>query len=186
MNPRPPPRRFRSALGVAVFNLSPFTVLFLVLLAVFIFGPDRLPTVVGETARALRRARRALRSASEGLRDELGPEFRDLDLAELNPRTFVRRHLLEDEPPVRSAPAPRPAPEGWPAHVPFPSAAEMGMGPDDDPFTAPIPLGKAPLPAPEPPSEPTAAQPPTPDSPAPALTSTPTPTPPHQPDDATK
>lgn len=166
-----------------MFNLSPFTLLFLVLLAVFIFGPDRLPTVVGETARALRRARRALRSASEGLREELGPEFRDLDLAELNPRTFVRRHLLEDEPTAPSAPAPRPAPEGWPAHVPFPSAAEMGMGTDVDPLTAPIPRGKDPIPAPESPSNPAAehsptAHPPTTDSPAHAAVS--------QPDDATK
>src|SRR5262249_61372009 len=46
----------------------------------------------------------ARRDLSEGL----GPEFQDFDIADLNPRTFVRKHLIDDfEPdPVVADPDP--------------------------------------------------------------------------------
>jgi sec-independent protein translocase protein TatB len=34
-------------------------------------------------------------NAQSDLRNELGPEFADLDVRDLNPRSFVRKHLLE-------------------------------------------------------------------------------------------
>lgn len=125
-----------------MFNLSPFTLVALALIALFLYGPDKLPTMVGDAARNLRRLRGMLRDASEGVRKELGPEFQDVQLSDLNPRAFVRKHLLEDEEPD-SAPKPsyvhNPKPEGWPENVPYPSAADMGMNVGDDPFTTEIP-----------------------------------------------
>ncbi|EST23769.1 twin-arginine translocase TatA/TatE family subunit [Streptomyces roseochromogenus] len=125
-----------------VFNLSPFTLVALALIAMFLYGPDRLPKAVGEAARGLRRLRTALRGATDGVRRELGPEYQDLRLRDLNPRAFVAKHLLEDDRPW-DPPKPQwqsgPKPEGWPEHVPFPSAAEMGMDEGADPFSAPIP-----------------------------------------------
>ena len=35
------------------------------------------------------------RSARDELRDELGPEFADLELRDLDPRTIVRKHIVE-------------------------------------------------------------------------------------------
>lgn len=80
--------------------------LVLAVIAVVIFGPDQLPKMAAQAGRALREVRRLADGAREDLRDGLGPEFADFDLADLHPRTFVRKHLLEgmeDEPPAALA-----------------------------------------------------------------------------------
>ena len=68
----------------------------LVVLGLFVFGPERLPGMAAEAGRALRRLRLYAKGLTEDLRAELGPEVGDLDLASLNPKTFVRKHLFED------------------------------------------------------------------------------------------
>jgi sec-independent protein translocase protein TatB len=79
-----------------VFDLSISKLLVLGLLALIIFGPDQLPKVAAQAGRALRDLRRIAESAKADLQEGLGPEFRDFDIAELNPRTFVRKHLWEE------------------------------------------------------------------------------------------
>ena len=77
----------------------------LALVAIFVFGPDKLPDVARQAGRMLRSARGMLTQARSQLNDELGPGFADLDLRELNPRALVQKHLLEDledERPQRS------------------------------------------------------------------------------------
>ena len=69
----------------------------LVLLGLFIFGPERLPGVAQDVGRALRKARVYLKSMGEDLKAELGPEMADIDLKSLDPKQFVRKHLFEDE-----------------------------------------------------------------------------------------
>jgi sec-independent protein translocase protein TatB len=39
-------------------------------------------------------------SAQQQLSKELGPEFENMDLRDLNPRTFVQKHLLDDVEPI--------------------------------------------------------------------------------------
>lgn len=68
----------------------------LLILALFIFGPDRLPKMASDLGRGLRQVRRMATNARRDLRDGLGPEMRDFDFTELNPRTFVRKNLLSD------------------------------------------------------------------------------------------
>jgi sec-independent protein translocase protein TatB len=79
-----------------VFDVGLGEALLLVVLALVIFGPDQLPKVASQAARTLRQLRTMANSAKEDLRDGLGPEFADFDVADLNPRRFVRKHLLED------------------------------------------------------------------------------------------
>ncbi|MFN2521567.1 MAG: sec-independent translocase, partial [Candidatus Limnocylindria bacterium] len=69
----------------------------LAVLGLFIFGPERLPGMAAEAGRALRRVRQYAKGMTEDLRAELGPEVGDLDLASLNPKNFVRKHLFEDD-----------------------------------------------------------------------------------------
>jgi len=69
----------------------------LVVLGLFVFGPERLPGMAAEAGRALRKVRRYAKGLTDDLKAELGPEVGDLDLASLNPKTFVRRHLLDDD-----------------------------------------------------------------------------------------
>jgi len=70
--------------------------LVLALLALLIFGPDRLPGLAAQAGRALRELRRMAEGAKSELQDNLGPEFNNFDIADLNPRHFVRKHLVDE------------------------------------------------------------------------------------------
>jgi len=69
----------------------------LLLLALFVFGPERLPGLAAEAGKGLRTVRRYLRGMTDDLKTELGPELGDLDLASLHPKTFVQKHLFDDD-----------------------------------------------------------------------------------------
>jgi sec-independent protein translocase protein TatB len=79
-----------------VFDVGPAEFLVLAIVAIFIFGPDRLPDVARQAGRLLRSARQILTAARAQLSDELGPEFANLDLRDMTPRALVQRHLLDD------------------------------------------------------------------------------------------
>ena len=84
-----------------MLDLSMTKLLILAVLAVVIFGPDQLPKVADQAGRALRELRRIADGARDDLREGLGPEFADFDFNDLNPRSLVRKHLLdglEDDP----------------------------------------------------------------------------------------
>ena len=72
----------------------------LLVLAVILFGPERLPDLARKAARLLRYVRTMASSAQEQLTKELGPGFEDMDIRDLNPRTFVQKHLLDDVEPI--------------------------------------------------------------------------------------
>ena len=66
----------------------------LALVAVFVFGPDRLPEVARQAAKLLKSARTTIAAARAQVADELGPEYANLDLRDLNPKALVQKHLL--------------------------------------------------------------------------------------------
>lgn len=71
----------------------------LLVVALFVFGPDRLPGIAADAGRGLRSLRRTVKGMTDELKTELGPEFEDVDLRSLHPRTFVQKHLLSDDEP---------------------------------------------------------------------------------------
>jgi sec-independent protein translocase protein TatB len=73
-------------------------VVVLLLIGLFVFGPDRLPKAARDAGRMLRQLRQMADGMRNDLRSELGPEFDDLDIRDLHPKTFVRKHLFDDEP----------------------------------------------------------------------------------------
>ncbi len=64
-------------------------------LAVLVFGPDRLPELARQAGKFVRQLRRFATNARDELRTELGPEFADLELTDLDPRAIVRKHIAE-------------------------------------------------------------------------------------------
>jgi sec-independent protein translocase protein TatB len=81
-----------------VFNdIGAFELVALVVLAVLIFGPDKLPKVIQDAARFIRKIRAFSENAKQDIRSELGPEFKDFDFEDLNPKTFIRKQLAENE-----------------------------------------------------------------------------------------
>ncbi|CAA9373086.1 MAG: Twin-arginine translocation protein TatB [uncultured Nocardioidaceae bacterium] len=77
-------------------DVGPAEFLLLLIVAIFVFGPDRLPDVARQAARLVRSARSTLSTARAQISDELGPELGNLDMRDLNPRTLVQKHLLDD------------------------------------------------------------------------------------------
>jgi sec-independent protein translocase protein TatB len=63
--------------------------------AVIVFGPERLPELARQAGVALRKMRTFANAARDELRSELGPDYADLELRDLDPRTIVRRHIQE-------------------------------------------------------------------------------------------
>ena len=77
-------------------------------LAAFLIRPERLPRYAEALARFTGRAREFLRGAQSRVRDEMGPEFDDVDWRKLDPRQYdprriIREALLEDTPAPASA-----------------------------------------------------------------------------------
>ncbi|WP_308194125.1 sec-independent translocase [Nocardioides sp. SR21] len=74
--------------------------------AVLVFGPDKLPEFAKQAAQLVKQVRRMANTARDELRSELGPEYADLELRDLDPRTIVKKHIAEvleedDDEPVR-------------------------------------------------------------------------------------
>lgn len=74
-------------------GLPEFLVIFVV--AILVFGPDRLPDFARQAGRFVRQVRTFTQAARDDIRSELGPEFADLELSDLDPRKAVRKHILE-------------------------------------------------------------------------------------------
>ncbi|MGW6422762.1 Sec-independent protein translocase protein TatB [Nocardia sp. NPDC055053] len=83
-------------------NIGWSEMMILLVAALVILGPERLPGAVRWTTRSLRQVRDYASGATTQLKQELGPEFDELrkPLAELNelrgmsPRAAVTKHLL--------------------------------------------------------------------------------------------
>lgn len=74
--------------------------------ALLVTGPERLPDLARQAGRFLRQLRNLAVNARDELRSELGPEYADLELRDLDPRAIVRKHVIEameaeDEAPAR-------------------------------------------------------------------------------------
>ncbi|MGH2601003.1 MAG: Sec-independent protein translocase subunit TatB [Dehalococcoidia bacterium] len=75
-------------------NLGWQEIFALLLVALFILGPERLPKVLRDIMRGLRKLREMARNATSDLSQELGT---DVQLEDLHPKTFLRKHVLSEE-----------------------------------------------------------------------------------------
>ena len=102
----------------------------LVLAALFIFGPERLPHLAKDAASGLKKVKQALTGVRAQVDDSLGDELaglRDLDLRKYHPKTFLRSQLLGDE---DDKPAVRPAAAATPVARPRDHATPPPFDPD--------------------------------------------------------
>ena len=67
----------------------------IMLVAVIVFGPDKLPDYARQAGRMVRQLRTFAQAAQQDLRDELGPDYADLKLTDLDPRVAIRKHILD-------------------------------------------------------------------------------------------
>lgn len=81
----------------------------LAILGLILVGPERLPKLASEAALLIRRIQRISHAATQELRENLGPGFENLQPADLNPKTFIRKQLNDalEEQEEQSRPKPR-------------------------------------------------------------------------------
>jgi sec-independent protein translocase protein TatB len=87
--------------------------LIIAVIAVFLIGPDRLPGYAAQLAKIVKSLRGMADGAKERMREEMGPEFDEVDWKKLDPRQYdprrIIREALTDEPaaaPVKPVGAP--------------------------------------------------------------------------------
>jgi sec-independent protein translocase protein TatB len=96
-----------------VFDIGLPELLVIFVVAIIVFGPDRLPDFARQAGRFVRQVRQFTQSARDDIRSELGPEFSDFELSDLDPRRAVRKYVQdawdespEDAPALRSGQRP--------------------------------------------------------------------------------
>ena len=106
----------------------------LVVVALVVLGPERLPGAMSWVAKSLKQARDYATGAQNQLKDELGPEFEDFkkplselrELRGMTPRGIITKHLLDGDDSLftsafdAAAPATTPDPQARPAQAPRP------------------------------------------------------------------
>jgi sec-independent protein translocase protein TatB len=107
--------------------------LLLIVVGLFVFGPERLPTIVRDGGKVIRQFRDTARTMRDDLQAELGPELADLDLKSLHPRTLLEKHLLGEDDDDLPPAAPTVAESAPP--VPLTKPDRPGATPYDDDAT---------------------------------------------------
>ena len=80
-----------------MFNdIGVLELLTLAIMGMLIFGPDKLPKVIQDASQFIRKVRQFSENAKQDIRSELGPEFKDFEFEDLNPKTFIRKQLTEN------------------------------------------------------------------------------------------
>ena len=92
------------------FGLTFDKLIIIAVIAVFLIGPDRLPGYAAQLARLVRSLRAMADGAKDRMREEMGPEFDEVDWKKLDPRQYdprriIREALLEDPAPAAGAAA---------------------------------------------------------------------------------
>ena len=117
-----------------LFDVGIGEALVLAVLALVIFG-EKLPSVAQSAGRTLRQLRQMAQSAQADLKEGLGPEFKDFDPRDLNPKSFVRKHLFEgDDDPIGVKGLKRDL-DGFALDLDddLPVTPDGGLGPDERP-----------------------------------------------------
>src|SRR3954451_21888089 len=78
-----------------MFGIGVPEFLVIVVVALVVFGPDKLPEFARQAGRMVRQVRQLSRQARDDIRAELGPEYADFELTDLDPRRAIRKHIRE-------------------------------------------------------------------------------------------
>lgn len=93
--------------------------LLLIVLALVILGPDKLPEYAAKLAHLVRNARDMAEGAKSQIKEEMGPGFADVDWRALDPRQYDPRRIVREAlaTPGGAEVAAAPATRGEPAET---------------------------------------------------------------------
>jgi sec-independent protein translocase protein TatB len=79
-----------------VFGLTFEKLLIIGVIAVFLLGPERLPYYAGKLGQLVRSLRDLANGAKDRMREEMGPDFDDVDWKKLDPRQYDPRRIIRE------------------------------------------------------------------------------------------
>jgi sec-independent protein translocase protein TatB len=79
-----------------VFGINGGEFIVLLVVALVVLGPERLPHYAEQLAGLVKSARRFAKGAQAQMREELGPEFDDIDWQKLDPRQYDPRRIVRE------------------------------------------------------------------------------------------
>lgn len=108
---------------MSFFGIDTWEFLIILVLALVVIGPDKLPEYVAKLRTWIRQARDMADGARSQLKDQMGPEFKDVDWKQYDPRQYdprkiVRQALFDDPADPAAAGAAEPAPYEADAAIP--------------------------------------------------------------------
>ena len=79
-----------------MFGLTFEKLLIIGVIAVFLLGPERLPHYAAQLGRLVRSLRDMANGAKDRMREEMGPEFDEVDWKQLDPRQYDPRRIIRN------------------------------------------------------------------------------------------
>lgn len=108
------------------FGLTFDKLLIILVIALFLIGPDRLPGYAAQLARLVKTLRGFADGAKDRMREEMGPEFDEVDWRKLDPRQYDPRRIIREALVDEVVPPAKPvSPHGPTAARPRESAYEQ-------------------------------------------------------------
>ena len=86
-----------------MFDINGWEFLILLVVGIVVLGPERLPEYAAKLARLVRQVKGMAHNAREQLKEQMGPDFEDVDWTKYDPRQYdprriVREALIDDGP----------------------------------------------------------------------------------------
>ncbi len=81
---------------MTVFGINGWEFVILIVLAVVILGPERLPEYAAKLARFIRQARIKAEGAKDSLKEQLGPDYADINWRQYDPRLYDPRRIVRE------------------------------------------------------------------------------------------
>lgn len=95
-----------------MFDINGWEVIILAMIAVLVLGPERLPLYAAKMARGVRQLKVLADGAKVQIKEQLGPDFDDLNWRQYDPRQYdprrIVREALLDTTPAESSRKPQP------------------------------------------------------------------------------
>lgn len=86
--------------------MGPAEIAVIVVVALLVFGPDKLPDLARQAGGFVRTVRRMADNAKDDFGREIGHDLKDMNLRDLDPREVVRRTMFDSPGVDRSGPSP--------------------------------------------------------------------------------
>ena len=78
------------------FDINGWEFLLLLVVGIVVLGPERLPEYAGKLAKLVRQVRDLAQNARVQLKDQMGPDFEDVNWQQYDPRQYDPRRIVRE------------------------------------------------------------------------------------------